>query len=237
MITGESEGSATIMVSTYDTNFSEFCNVTVTKKGKTPSPSTQLPDVPNYDYPVIFVNEGFDASTGTSTACTTSMGYKVDKNVLSDYRMNDTFSSIYVPVGWRVTLCRDDDFNGSTHIFEAKWDPVIKSKLDNDINNETSAVIFEKIADDPRLPVIYQDSAFRGNAQTLDVGSYRANQLSFGNDQISSIKIPAGYKITLYEHDNFQGSSVTYTWQQANVGVFNDKFSSIRVWHSGIFYG
>lgn len=235
MIIGESEGSSTIIVTTDDGSQSAFCHVTVTKKEKapSPSPSPQMPSVPN-DVVKVYDKEGLEGGAFFPTAST---GYKLDKDELWKRGMNDKISSIYVPVGWRLTLCRDDNFNGSNNVFEARWDPVIKSRLEGDINNEASSAIFEKIADDPRLPVVYQDSGFRGNSQTLNVGSYRANQLSFGNDQISSIKIPPSYQVTLYEHDNFQGRSVTYTWQQANVADFNDKCSSIRISSMGIYFG
>lgn len=42
--------------------------------------------------------------------------------------------------------------------------------------------------------VVYDDSQYRGFAQTLDVGKYDWGQIH--NDTISSLKVPAGMKVT-----------------------------------------
>ena len=51
------------------------------------------------------------------------------------------------------------------------------------------------------------------------------------NDRISSIRVPAGYKVELFADQNFRGAAVTLTADNANlVGVaLNDAVSSMRV--------
>ncbi|MGN7876975.1 peptidase inhibitor family I36 protein [Roseateles sp. 22389] len=51
------------------------------------------------------------------------------------------------------------------------------------------------------------------------------------NDRISSIRVPAGYKVELFADQNFRGATVTLTADNANlVGVaLNDAVSSMRV--------
>ncbi|MCB9766391.1 MAG: hypothetical protein H6739_41835 [Alphaproteobacteria bacterium] len=76
---------------------------------------------------------------------------------------------------------------------------------------------------------IYQHANFQGASQSLDVGRYDIGQLTIGNDQLSSVRVPAGYKVTLYQHADFQGASVSYTDDVTFVGAFNDQTSSIVV--------
>lgn len=81
---------------------------------------------------------------------------------------------------------------------------------------------------------IFQNCDFQGYSAGLSTGTYTLGQLQgFGvkNDDISSIQVPAGYKVTLYNDDNFGGSSVVLTGNDSClVGRgFNDLISSVRI--------
>ncbi len=76
--------------------------------------------------------------------------------------------------------------------------------------------------------VVYDDSQYRGFAQNLDVGKYDWGQIH--NDTISSLKVPAQMKVTLYSDIHFGGKSKTFTQDTPYVGDdFNDITSSIIV--------
>jgi Astacin (Peptidase family M12A)/Beta/Gamma crystallin len=57
--------------------------------------------------------------------------------------------------------------------------------------------------------LIYEHAYFEGNAVELSEGSYDVDILheTLGNDRLSSLKVPAGIKVTLYQHAGFQGRS------------------------------
>ncbi len=57
---------------------------------------------------------------------------------------------------------------------------------------------------------LYEACNFSGIGHTLSVGQYRMFQMKVGNDRLQCIQIPNGMKVTIYEHDNFQGRSKTY---------------------------
>ncbi len=81
---------------------------------------------------------------------------------------------------------------------------------------------------------IYLDRSYGGQAQSLKAGDYDVNDLQIGNDRLSSLKVSSGFKVTLYEHKGFTGSSRTFTANTVWVGNdFNDKASSIRVEYIG----
>ncbi|MBO3458588.1 beta/gamma crystallin family protein [Aetokthonos hydrillicola Thurmond2011] len=76
--------------------------------------------------------------------------------------------------------------------------------------------------------IVYDDSQYRGFAQTLDVGNYDWGQIH--NDTISSLRVPDGMRVTLYSDTHFQGKSKTFTQDTPYVGDdFNDITSSIIV--------
>lgn len=87
---------------------------------------------------------------------------------------------------------------------------------------------------------VAQHCDYGGYNVGLGAGSYNLGQLqSRGiiNDDISSLRVQAGYSITLYQNDNFTGNSITKTSDDnclVNEG-FNDTASSIVISTTGGF--
>lgn len=78
--------------------------------------------------------------------------------------------------------------------------------------------------------VIYRHVNFEGASQELNVGNYDISDLAIGNDALSSLRVPPGMKVTLYNDAGFQGGSKTFTEDTAWVGLdFNDRASSLKV--------
>jgi hypothetical protein len=80
---------------------------------------------------------------------------------------------------------------------------------------------------------IYQDINYGGRSASLGLGDYTLASLQakgFRNDDLSSLKVPFGYKVTLYADDNFRGTTRVITGDTNWIGNdFNDKTSSIKV--------
>jgi hypothetical protein len=79
--------------------------------------------------------------------------------------------------------------------------------------------------------VMYTECGFRGQSQQVGIGEHsKIENLRFPNDQMSSISIPAGQEVILYEDSKFRGGYATLT---QNVDCFdsywNNKVSSIKV--------
>ena len=125
--------------------------------------------------------------------------------------------------GYRVTLGKplltgfqsliyDDSFIGIFHTLEAESPPV-----------QTP----------PPMVKLYVDEGFDSSVTQVPVtGNFTSNGNMQGiHDQISSLIVPDGYSITLYEDFNFRGDEKTYTGavnSLKNTG-FNDKASSFRI--------
>ncbi|MES2823544.1 MAG: basic secretory protein-like protein [Pseudomonadota bacterium] len=88
---------------------------------------------------------------------------------------------------------------------------------------------------------IYEHGDYNGNGFRLDVGDYTPIDLmAYGasdswfdpskqDSGVSSLKVPAGYRVTLFMSDNLTGPSVQYTSDSSFIGTWNDKVHSIRV--------
>ncbi|MBD2194621.1 MULTISPECIES: CAP domain-containing protein [Calothrix] len=136
---------------------------------------------------------------------------------------NDTISSLKVPPGMQVTLYSNTRFQGRSKTFTQDTPYV-----GDDFNDQTSSIKVELINSNNQV-IVYDDSQYRGFAQTLNVGSYY-DWGQIHNDTISSLKVPPGIKVTLYSDTNFQGRSKTFTEDTPYVGDdFNDLTSSIKV--------
>jgi len=75
----------------------------------------------------------------------------------------------------------------------------------------SSLICLSVIATAQSFVTVYDQCNYGGRRYELVVGNYRSYQMLIGNDKLSSLKIPSGLKVTLYEHDNFAGRSTTYT--------------------------
>lgn len=78
----------------------------------------------------------------------------------------------------------------------------------------------------------YQDPSYVRLGSTLPAGAYDGTLLgSYGvvGDDISSIKVPPGYSVTVYEHDGFEGASETLTGDHPTLSTLNDEISSLVV--------
>ena len=87
------------------------------------------------------------------------------------------------------------------------------------------------------VATVYKDADYKGSSLGLPEGSYNATDLALygiGADQISSLKVTPGYRVILYDGDNFDGENVSYTGDTNHFPSFNDKASSIRIEASGV---
>jgi hypothetical protein len=75
----------------------------------------------------------------------------------------------------------------------------------------------------------YTDENFRGASFCAGPGQSMRNIGNRFNDQISSIRIPRRMEVTIYDDENFGGARQTYTEDVANLGSWNDRFTSFTI--------
>lgn len=80
---------------------------------------------------------------------------------------------------------------------------------------------------------LHEDCNYSGKRSMLEAGTYKNYQMKINNDNLSCLQIPAGMKVTIYEHDNFLGKSKTFTTNIPCLDEeWNDMASSIVVENS-----
>ena len=133
-------------------------------------------------------------------------------------------SSLRVPSGWQVTMYADNNFGGTSWTFTS--DTTYVGAAANDAMSsckiQTTGVIF------------YQDSNYLGSrSQTLAKGTYTMAQLQalgVPNDWASSLRVPPGWTVIMYQNDNLTGTSWSFTADTSYVGsAANDQMTSCKI--------
>ena len=93
--------------------------------------------------------------------------------------------------------------------------------------------VVENRYDEASAVTLYTDINYTGKAVTLSEGEYNLSRMGLYNlkdNDMSSLKVTPGFKLTIYEDDNFNGKSKSYTASESFVGEeWNDKMSSLTV--------
>lgn len=159
----------------------------------------------------------------------TRIGLPIGRYTLADLMAlginNDDISSMKVSAGYRVTLYEHDNFQGASASRATDL-----ACFYNGWNDRVSSLIVEPSS---QTVLAFRDCDFKGPAVNLPIGRYTLadlQTLGLNNDDISSIKVSPGYRVTLYEHDNFQGASASRATDLACFyDGWNDRVSSIIV--------
>jgi hypothetical protein len=123
-------------------------------------------------------------------------------------------------------------FDGPAHAQETRLsDPLLHSVL------TTYTSIPPRPTEPPPVDAMfYSDIEYQGD--TLAVGTERSYVGSEWNDRISSVYVPQGRTVVLYEHADYGGESLTLSGDDVDLrmsagpsidGTWNDVASSIRV--------
>ncbi|RAV98137.1 RICIN domain-containing protein [Pseudochryseolinea flava] len=136
-------------------------------------------------------------------------------------------TSMTVPAGYAVTVYENDNFTGAFKTFTAN------SGWLADWNDRITSI---KVAEVGGPVSVYQDINYGGYAAGLDVGTYTLAQLQAKgilNNDVTSLKIAQGFKVTAYDSDNLTGTSAVYTTDTGWLADWNDRIGSIRVSANG----
>ncbi len=148
------------------------------------------------------------------------------------YLKNDQVRSIRVPKGLVVRAYFHSNYGGEFRDFKkdeaslGDWDQVISSLV---------VMTKEEYGDEPSLSdrnvvKIFSEERFKGRARVLKAGKYSYEQFqNIGDNNISSIRIPKGWKVKLYSDFDFRGPAVTYQLTKSTLGGWNNRVSSLEV--------
>ncbi|WP_437962723.1 trypsin-like serine protease (plasmid) [Sorangium sp. So ce119] len=157
-----------------------------------------------------------------------SQGFGLGRHNLPDMNIigNDRASAIHVPAGLRVTVFYHHNFEFMARVFTSDTDLVAEG-----FSDVISSLVVAN-ASDPQLDVValHEHAGFSGDALLYGVGG---SYIGGGpwDKRISSVRVPAGFKVTLYNtFFMYSTESRTFT-ADANLAShgFDDKTSSFLV--------
>lgn len=119
----------------------------------------------------------------------------------------------------------------STNLVGSNWSQ--QPSGGTDYATQLSGVMLIEAAATLDQSYFYKDVNYGGSYWGLTVGSYNTAALvakGIQNNDITAFTIPAGYSVTLFKNDNFQGESWVVTGNSAWIGnAWNDSVSSLIV--------
>lgn len=77
--------------------------------------------------------------------------------------------------------------------------------------------------------ILFADPGYTGASKNLGAGVYDLASLGIGNDSLTSLRVKAGWQVTLYEHAAFRGATYNVSADRAGLDGFNDMTSSIAI--------
>ena len=98
--------------------------------------------------------------------------------------------------------------------------------VNNNNNNQYQANTNERV-------VIFTDVSYQGQSASLLPGTYSTMaQAGFPDNALSSLTVPVGYRVVIYEFENFAGKNYTIIASKPGfiISGWNDKTSSIAVY-------
>lgn len=84
-----------------------------------------------------------------------------------------------------------------------------------------------------REVILFHGSNYVGERRALGVGRYTSAQIGLGDAGPSSLRVPAGMEVLLYEGADLSGRRVVFAADTSNVGRFNHEIASVEVREAG----
>ena len=160
----------------------------------------------------------------------------VGSGVLQDFSIASNYYQTW-PYNWYAKFWHRSDISNESQTYAFSFDDVFNQSAT--IHTPSPTNINITIGGYPGgssggVATIYQHCNYGGYSASLNPGSYTLSQLqSLGvvNDDISSIKVQSGFQVTMYQHDNFTGNTLTKSGDDACLvdDGFNDDVSSLVV--------
>ena len=158
--------------------------------------------------------------------------YMNDRGVQSSYL---PWLQLNANAAWNVRRTADN-------LSWCNWDSATPSGTLASFDCVNSLVALQTIPADGEGITLYTGGSYGGRpGQLLGTGSFTLAQLTakgVANDSVSSVRVPAGWQVTLYTDDNFGGASYTFGQNAtAMPGGFDRSASSCKIQTTGaIFY-
>jgi hypothetical protein len=141
---------------------------------------------------------------------------------MKDLGMNDSMTSYACGKGVKADFCNndrnDDCYNGNgTHVAGPSKSPDVGRG-----DKMTTAKLYCHDYENYHAAMAFRDSNCKSDMMRIDIGKnrstyYNKNDLNWrgmGSDNISSVMVPAGYELHLFDDDGLQGKREVYSGRE-----------------------
>ena len=140
---------------------------------------------------------------------------------------NDQLSSIAIPAGIEVVACVNSRLRGRCEVFTSS----VSDLRTIGLNDTISSLL---VRPQPQQVTVYRNVNFSGSALSVGVGEVTIDDLRnspVGNDQLSSIAIPAGIEVVACVNSRLRGRCEVFTSSVSDLRTIglNDTISSLDV--------
>jgi predicted alpha-1,6-mannanase (GH76 family) len=134
-------------------------------------------------------------------------------------------------VRFNAQTLKTSGINPSTNLVGTNWSQ--QPSGSTDYATQLSGVKLIEAAATLDQSFFYKDINYGGSYWGLTAGSYNTAALQakgISNNDITAFTIPAGYQVTLFKNDNFQGGSLVVSGNSSWIGgAWNDSVSSLII--------
>lgn len=136
---------------------------------------------------------------------------------------NDRTSSINMPAGTLVAVFSDGNYSGACQEFTGSDGDLSNNRIGD---NRISSLWLNRGCP----PQLFADLAYNGDSRVVKTDIPDLAALGFG-DAATSLSVPAGTKLAVYEHSNYEGVCEEFTagdFDLRNNPIGNDSISSVQ---------
>lgn len=176
-------------------------------------------------------NRGFDVAWGSADNGTQVLLYDYQGGNHQKFRLVDMGDGYYQI----IACCANKPIEiPSSSTSNGEW-----IKLYDNNGTDTQQWSLEKLPNPAcaDLVTFYVDRDHSGNAVSLGEGEYSKNRMvkmGINDNDMSSLKVMKGWKVTAFDGENFDGASVTYDADNSWIGdEWNDRMSSFVIIPNG----
>lgn len=149
--------------------------------------------------------------------------------------LKNNISSLKLATGLRIKAFIDNDnLSGPSTLITSS-----SSCISATLRNRIGSLAIEEDNTQSNIPyqqegnvTLYSESFYKGQSANVMPGNYATMaQAGFTDNSLSSITVPPGYRVVIYEYENFAGKSYTITDSKSILSFYggNNKASSIKI--------
>lgn len=131
---------------------------------------------------------------------------------------NDKINSVKVATGYKATIYEHEPGRGMSKVIYSDW--VVDAAYTGKVSTVTVVPI-------PKI-ILYKSKNFTGESVAITEKWAQAGGTAW-NDVVNSIKVPAGYKIIIYEHNATRGAKKELSSDWVADDFWTNKISNIDV--------